>query len=296
MSENAGGSELILRTGASPRGWHRLQLAAECLQKFAWAYRGDTGKVDLKSRPALARGSLLHLALAQHYSRMRCRQNGTPENEWCEPEEAVQLIARLEGIEAHVDIVLRTFRAYLDHYSNDEWKLQIVHVEELMSTTIGGKYLLTGRIDLGYSDLSGRIYICDHKTSGRVTAQHKSYYSVSGQLLGYSRMGREKYGDRYAGMVINLIQLVAKPGDTPKFERIELPRSPNLEARFDRTVADIEESIERMDVSGRAQDDWPKAMNEMSCYGRYGACEYIDQCRHGAGAKSAGNWTWDPGA
>jgi hypothetical protein len=288
----------IIYTGPSPRGWHRLQQAAECLQKYAWTYEAPKKEGPAPTRPALAKGSLIHLAMAQHYARMRATQKnptkqlGTMDDDhpdaWCSPEEAVHLIAQLEGIEGYADVAIQAYRAYLQQYPDDAERWKILDIEELMSTKIAGKYLLTGRMDLSYEDLGGRIWVVDHKTTARLTARHKQFYSVSGQLLGYSHMARQKYGDRFAGLMVNLIQ----HGDNPKFERVTLPRSPNLEARFEQIVVDIEESIERVQASGRDYDDWPKAINELTCYHRYGACDFIDQCRWGAGAKKAGNWTW----
>jgi len=239
---------------------------------------------------ALVRGSLIHLALAQHYAKMRASQEGSPVEAWCDPEEAVQLIAKLEKVEEHAQYAIEAYRAYCRVYPFEDEKQskRIIGVEDLLHTTIAGKYLFTGRMDLVYEDLGGRVFAEDHKTTGRLTSAHKEYYSISGQLLGYSHLAREKYGERYAGMKVNLIQ----HGDSPKFERLTLPRSPNLESKFERIVVDIEESIERMQATGRDYDDWPKAVNEMTCFGRYGACAYIDQCRFGIGAKKAGNWTW----
>jgi hypothetical protein len=297
-----GGEEKIIYTGPSSRGWHRLQQAAECLQKYAWKYEAPKKEADTgKHSPALAKGSLIHLALAQHYAKMRAAQKNpvqqlgmmdddTPES-WCDPEEAVQLIAKLEGIDDKIaNIAIQSYRDYCRVYpfENEMQTMKIVGVEDLMSVKIKGKYLLTGRQDLTYEDMGGRIWVCDHKTTARMTARHKQFYAISGQLLGYSHMARAKYGDKFAGFKVNLIQ----HGDNPKFDRITLPRSPNLEARFEQTIVDIEESIERMQVSGRDFDDWPKAMNELTCFHRYGACEFIDLCRHGYGAKKAGNWTW----
>lgn len=299
MSASAGSAKIIF-TGPSPRGWHRLQLAAECLQKYAWRYEapGATGKLD--PSPALAKGTLIHLALAQHYARMRAglrpdqqdlqELSGIQDREedWCAPEEAVDLISQLEGIEKYAQASVDTYRAYAQHYHDDHHKWKVVAVEELMSGHIAGKYLLTGRADLVVEDMAGRIFVIDHKTTARLTSRHKEFYAVSGQLLGYSHLARLRWGERFSGFIVNLIQ----HGDNPKFERITLPRSPNMEARFEQTVVDIEESIERMQASGRDYDNWPKAMNEMTCYGRYGACDFINQCRWGVGAKKAGNWTW----
>lgn len=285
----------ILNPGPSPRGWHRLQLAAECLQKYSWQFNSPVGERFDSTAPALAKGSLVHLALAQHYMRMRVAQQGAlgqlasgeTVDDWCEPEEAVELMSKLNGTNQYAAEVIDTFHAYCDYYDDDLHTMKILEVESLYDTTIGGKYLLTGRLDLVYEDLGGRVWGLDHKTTARILSRHKEFYTISGQLLGYSHMVREKYGDRYAGFKVNLIQHGGS-----KLNRITLPRSPNLEARFAQTVLDIEESIERMEATERDFDDWPKAMNELTCYHRYGACEYLDQCRWGAGAKKAGNWDW----
>ena len=292
----SGDDAKIIYTGPSPRGWHRLQLAAECLQKFAWAYRSP-GEKDDKTSPALAKGSLIHLALAQHYARMRAGL--TPHHDdlkdlaavqdnpsdWVEPEKAVRLISQLEGTEKYADVAIDAYRSYILQYPDDHLKWKILEVEQLMEVYIAGKYRLTGRADLVVEDLAGRIWVIDHKSTARLTSRQKQFYAISGQLLGYSRMAREKFGDRFAGLIVNLIQ-----HGTAKFSRIVLERSPNLEARFDRIVVDIEESIERMDAEGREHDDWPKSINELTCFHRYGACDFLDQCRWGAGAKKGGSW------
>jgi len=283
----------IIYTGPSPRGWHRLQQAAECLQKYAWKYESPAkeGEPDaLKKSPALVKGSLIHLALAQHYAIMRARQTeGDDPNSWCSPHEAVELIAKLEDNTEYIDPVLQTFDAYARCYNGkiEEQSMKILAVEELFDSRIAGKYRLTGRADLIYEDLAGRVYVVDHKTTSRLTSKHKQYYGVSGQLIGYAHMAREVYGDRFAGMVLNLIQ----HGDSPKFERLTLPRSPFLEQNFEQTVVDLEESIERLQQEGRPHDQWPKAMNELTCFHRYGACEFMDQCRFGKDYKTAGNFT-----
>ena len=284
---SSGPNAKIIHTGPSPRGWHRLQQAAECLQKFAWRYEAPQKEAKGPPSPALAKGSLIHLALAQHYARIKARQEGGDPEEWCEPAEAVTLISQLEGTEAFASVAIEAYEAYCLQYPDDEKTMKIVGIEELMSTKVQGKYLLTGRIDLAFEDMAGRIWAMDHKTTAYLKSSHKQFYTISGQLLGYSHMAREKYGEKYAGMKLNLIQHTK-----PKFDRITLPRSPNLETRFESIVVDIEESIERVQASGRDFDDWPKAINELTCYHRYGPCEYLSQCRFGAGSKKGGRWEW----
>lgn len=282
----------VLSCGPSPRGWHRLQTAAECLQKYAWDYVSDakTGrptKQDSKS-PALMKGSLIHLALAQFYVRMQWRQEGRDESEWCYPEEAVELMAKVDGVPELIDTVIQTFQAYERKYFYDDQMWKVVGVEQLGLTYIKGKYLLTGRRDLIVEDNAGQIWVVDHKTTARLTAKHKQFYGVSGQLLGYDLMARQQYKEKYAGLILNLVEVGGN-----NLDRVQLPRSPNLEAQFENMVVDIEQAIERLEAENRPRDQWPKAMSELTCFTRYGACPHLDQCRFGAGAGKAGNWTWE---
>jgi hypothetical protein len=268
-------------TGPSPRGWHRLQQAAECLQKYAWTYEDPAASKDSKS-PALVKGSLVHLALAQHYARKRDGEEG-----WVEPVEAVELMAKVDKNTQYVPEVVKTYEEYVRRFEYEDRNWTVIKVEDLLEVQIAGKYRLTGRMDLVIEDLAGRIFVVDHKTTGRITSAHAQYYGVSGQLLGYAHMARHHFGERFAGLIVNLVQLGGE-----RFDRIVLPRSPKLEAGFEQIVVDIEESIERMQAQGRHFADWPKAINEMTCYGRYGACNHIDKCRFGKGASTAGAWKW----
>ena len=289
---------LVISTGPSPRGWHRLQMAAECLQRYAWGYENGPRK-DISKKPPLAIGSLIHLALAQHYCRMKQEQDGKNPNEYMDPVEAVQLVAEVQGNQKHVPNVVETYSAYARRYWQDINEREIFAVEVLFDGSLdptpmeqlAGEepYRLTGRVDLMFKDLGGQLWGEDHKSTGRLTKRHKEYFAVSGQLLGYEHICRQKHPE-LAGFKINLIQ---HGGSTePKFERITLPRRPALEAQFVRRAIDIERAIARMKAEDRPVDEWPKAMSELTCYHRYGACDYIDQCRFGPTAKKAGGWNW----
>ena len=292
----------VIFTGPSPRGWHRLQQAAECLQRYAWSYENGP-KEDISKKPPLAIGSLIHLALAQWYSRMKQEQEGKNPNEFMDPVEAVRLVAQVQGNEKHVANVVETFHNYRKRYWQDLNNRRIVAVEVLYDGTLdpgpmealaGEKsYRLTGRLDLMYEDLGGRLIASDHKTTGRLTKRHKEYFAVSGQMLGYAHIVRQKHPD-LASFEINLIQHAGQ-GDT-KFERIFLPRRPALEAQFVARARDIEKSIELMQAEmaagKRKVDEWPKVMSELGCYHRYGACDHIDKCMYGADAKKGGSWEW----
>jgi hypothetical protein len=220
---------------------------------------------------------------------MRERQNGRDEEAYCDPMEAVALVAKVERIESFVSEIQTTFDAYVDEHWADEQMYRIFDVEALHQTTIGGKYLLTGRFDLIVEDGMKRLFIWDHKSSSRIQASHKEFYAMSGQFLAYSHMAQEKYGERFGGVKINMVQM----GNRPAFERFDLKRSPHLEANFAQSVLDIEAAIERLEAEGRPYAQWPKSMNELTCYHRYGACEFMDKCRFGADGMKAGNWVFD---
>ena len=286
----------VIYCGPSPRGWHRLQLAAECLQRYAWTYEvkltpeEELARAEERKRPALMKGSLMHLALAQHYARIQQEQQGLSPDEYVPPLDAVELIGAMEGTPKDViALVKQVYEIYRRTYASDSDRMQILAVEALHSCTIGGKYQFTGRLDLKYRDLAGRVIVCDHKTTGRVTASHRDYYAISGQMLGYSHLARLRHGEEYGGLMINLIEMSTKG----KFERVKLDRSPHLEANFEKIVIDIEESIERIQAEGRNPEDWPKSITELVCFHRYGACDFLDQCKQGKRIQAGGVWQWE---
>ena len=276
---------LVLDPGPSPRGWHRLQLAAECLQKYAWSYETER-REGPKIRPALATGSLIHLLLAQHYARMKQEQEGRNPEEYLEPLEAVQLVAEVKKTSRFVERVIPVYEAYRRSYDSDIRTRIIREVENIYDGTVG-PYRLTGRIDLIWEDLAGRLHATDHKSTGRLTARHRDYYTMSGQFQAYMHLVRQKHG-HLASFEINLIQHT-----NPELLRIKLPRSPILEQQFVSRVIDIERSIEGVKAEGRHIEEWPKAMSELTCFHRYGPCDHMNKCRFGQNAACAGTFTVD---
>lgn len=280
-------------TSASPRGWHRLQLAHECLQKYAYTYeipKEDRAEAEPTKSPGLIRGSLIHLALAQHYSIMRTLQQGGERDEWSEPEVAVDLVARMNKWDSKfVEEALVTYHDYNKEYPFErEIKLhKIVAVEDLFQHEVKGKYLLTGRIDLAYETQNGQIIIVDHKSTARLTKAHEQYYAMHGQLFGYLYLARKHFGEeKVAGFKVNLIQVSMEP----KFQRIDLKRAPIVESTFEQNILDIEERIEHMKSKNRPLDEWPKSINELTCYSRYGPCNFMQRCQYGS---HESQWQWE---
>jgi len=273
----------LLNAGASPRGWSRLSTVLQCPQKYAYTYllsEEEGGGKGGGNSPALIKGSLIHTGLAHHYRRMMADQQGENREDWYEPMIAMQFQAMQEGEawEEHLEASQDSVRDYISHYGLEEFK--IVAVEEMISTKIG-EYLVTGRADLIIQQRStGKVWIVDHKTTSRISSTQQKYYGISGQLIGYEYMGRELFGEElWGGMLLNQIQ----HGSKPKYNRVELPPAPNMLARFPQIVRDAEERIAQLEH--RDVHNYPMAMNELTCYHRYGACQFVDKCRWGKSFK-----------
>jgi len=265
----------ILNTGPSPRGWHRLQSVLECPQKYAFQHELGISTMDSTS-PPLVKGSMMHLALAQHYNRMKNRELGLDEDEWEEPITAMEKQAESEPAwKEYLQQITDCYHAYVQHYPIESFK--VLEVEQLAYTKIFDQYLFTGRFDLVVEDRAGRVWVVDHKTTTRIMARQVKYYGISGQLVGYAYMGQLIFGDRFAGMLLNQVQHTGKF----TFKRVKLPPAPNLMERFPYTVKDAEERIKELQDSGRKPNEWPMAMNELTCYHRYGACKFLESCQWG---------------
>ena len=272
---------LLVFTGPSPRGWHRIAQFLECPSKYAWRYeagttghRAPTGPLD--EAVPLVRGSLIHLGLAQHYSRMRETQAGRDPETYYTPHEAMDIISEAKGgtYASEVKECKDCISKYLDHYYHEDFK--VLRVEELYEGTFDG-YPLTGRLDLVVEDRQGRVWVIDHKTTGFLSKKQRMFYSISGQMHAYRWLASMQYGERLAGMRLNMVQHT----NGFKFERFDLEPAPHMFANFPRVIREAEEAIQRFKDEGRAPKDWPMAVSELTCFHRYGACEHIEKCKWG---------------
>lgn len=270
----------LLNAGPSPRGWSRLGTMLQCPQRYAWTYvlppEEGGGRPNTIS-PALIRGSMIHTGLAHHYQRMQTRVNGGDPEEFYKPVDAMHMQAIQEGDDwiKEIDYCSSALQAYISHYGMETF--EVVGVEQTMYANIG-PYQVTGRADLIIRDTNGKVWIVDHKTTGRINNSQQKYYGISGQLIGYEFMGRQIFGDEWGGMLLNLIQ----HRSPYKFVRHELPPAPNMLVRFPEMVRIAEERIETL--KDTPVDQYPMAMNELVCYHRYGACEFVEKCRWGKNA------------
>ena len=135
---------------------------------------------------------------------------------------------------------------------------------------------LTFRVDLVIRDSGGRIWFVDHKTTSRILSSHPRSYGMSGQFLSYSLAGRQIYGEKFGGCILNLMQ--AQSGDV-KFIRPDLPAAPGLLRGLPPTIERAWKGIQAL--SDTPAGYWPIAPTEHTCWTRYGACRNYDRCRLG---------------
>lgn len=275
---------LLVFTGPSPRGWHRIQTFLECPQRYAWTYEGGSGHGSAKASAneeegeaaPLVRGSLIHLGLAQHYSQMREYQNGRDPELYYAPEDAMRIMAEAKGgvWAAEVEDMIRCVNAYRDYWHSEDFK--VLHVEELFQGEFEG-YPLTGRLDLVVEDRAGKVWVIDHKGTAFLNEKQRQFYSMSGQMQAYRWLAAGVYGERLAGVRLNLIQHTK----TFKFQRVDTEPAPHLFRRFPESVRYAEEEIARLKALNLPANEWPMAMTELTCFHRYGKCKFAERCKWG---------------
>ncbi len=121
----------FIDTGPSENGWHAHEDVLMCDQYSAY---GELGLVGIEREP-LARGTLIHIALAHHYAGKWCTDNGhNPWDHYLTPEEAVQEKVRREAKEPlyrkWADRVLAALAIYKVHWENTDAQYTVETVEQ----------------------------------------------------------------------------------------------------------------------------------------------------------------------
>lgn len=218
-----------------------------------------------------------------------------------------------------LDMSAHAVARYVEHYQREMDTMRIVAVEVEHETVLGvldcpghhehGKNLIyTARVDFVLMDQNGRITIPDTKTSGAVSSAQAKYYSRHGQFFGLELVGRSTYGDRFDGARLNMVQT-----DGGRFERPALKPRPwaigNYRDRLlrrEHEIAALEirtaeywterrglafaesgstalsEEQERLAATADLTSyTWDAADHELTCFSRYGLCEFAGSCDWG---------------
>ena len=265
----------LLDAGRSERGWHRIENMLRCPRLFALR---EIQGIQFDISPPLVNGSLIHIALAHHYQRQWERQNDGDPNLWLSPADAITALAQKREEESPlwvkaINQITEAYYAYSDNWSQEDWK--VLEVENELRAQVGkGQHLYTQRADLTVEDVHGRIWIVDHKSCYRITSKTLRQHILDGQFLGYQMFGRAKYGDKFAGVLVNRIKLSA-PFD---FDRRSIEPAPSALSHFVQTIESAEERIAKY---GENIESYPMALNNQTCFGKYGQCSAFTRCQFG---------------
>jgi hypothetical protein len=225
----------------------------------------------------LARGILGHVGLAQHFARLGCAQSGRDPDEFAKPVAAMERAAnqiKCHRIYDAFEAALAGIDAHLALMPPEVETMRVRAVEFLIDTTFGG-HPYTARIDLVMEDANRGVWAIDHKFVGRIEDKTLTRYAMSGQFLGITHLGQRKWGDQFAGVMLNVCGCRVQ-----KHVRRQIEAAPYALQRFERNVIEAEQEIARM-TAENDERAWPLAMHEQVCYSAYGPCDEFDRCRWG---------------
>lgn len=255
---------------SGPAGWHAHGTFAQCPQ--AWAYRYRLNLVPLGAAKPLVRGSMLHAGLAHHYAGVQ-GQTGI-----ATPAEAVDHTGDKLAADAETRAVVHSaLEQYVAGHAHEAERLKVIGVEQVLEAEINGNRY-TQRADLIVEGANGGVVILDHKGVGFIDGKTSAAHTLNGQMVGYKWLGRQYFGDRFGGVVLNLIQL----GREYRTLRRTVEQAPEAVKQFPDRIADIQRA--KAALADRDPWEYPKALSEVVCFNRYGACQFMQLCRYGANA------------
>jgi hypothetical protein len=286
-------TKILLNTGPSARGWHRLEAFIRCPRLFALGYgrSGESEEMAQANRKRfpptkqLVRGSMAHAGLAHLYARLKASREGADPEIYYRPSEAVSLVAATfgdMGIEL-LNPVLGILNAYVARYAGEVTMMRAVGVETPLSMEVEHFYKgvralsiashsYTARADLIHERADGKVWIMDHKCVGKIESKSIERYALSGQFLGLQHLGWATYGECFGGVELNLLSM--KNHD---FLRKVIDPAPWALEHFLDTVRYVEEGIARFEMTGEA----PGSFSEFTCMTPYGKCPAFHMCRFG---------------
>ena len=272
---------LLLDTGPSARGAHRLQTALTCPALFAFQHR-LRHEASLGDRGPLVRGSIGHAGLAHHYARLGCEQHGIDPETYYPVHDAIDMVATKMAPMGNQfrKLIHDAYVAYQSFYAVE--RHEIIGVEcpvDEMVPTPDGPLRFTQRWDLLTKDDAGRYWITDHKFVAKIESKTVTRYALSIQFTSMVWLGHKRFGKDFGGARLNLVGV---GNGAFHFHRPPLPPAPDAVRRFPETLAHAERVIAAVEA---LPDPWsaPHAYSEMICMTPYGPCPAMELCRWGQG-------------
>lgn len=317
-------SKLLIDAGRSERGWSRIGNFFKCPQLFAYQERIGLQLIPASAltRGSMGHVTQAHQHAIWGCQQGGCFVDDvyhTDAEAFMAPEDAVIEWCDRYGGHEHLDRMMETFRRYMA--THPEPPGRIVAVEYPISAVLGevkgqwglwvydehegtlisrqtqtpitvtplnvpghedhGKPItMTRRLDLVVEDRQGRLWIWDHKNQANVQPNRSvDAYAIDGGFAAFRIMGKQAWPN-FAGLMLNLIQT-----QSPwRVARPTVPPTPGRDRHFAQMLWRAEHQLAALDVEKLSPWEWPKAMHETTCYGRYGSCGATRFCFYGKSA------------
>jgi hypothetical protein len=216
--------------------------------------------------PSLAIGTLIHVFLASHYTRMI-------EPEYLLAPEVVHDAVKLYANPEFVGEAWRVFSAYRVYYSLEI--IQPLAIEyDLKDPRTGEscRYDLIAYLPEGIAGYRPGTYVYEHKSASRFDSDTLEGWACDGEVIGqaalWKRLGLDLRFGKLQGVMINLLG----KHKVPQFYRtLVSPDSIQIASHLD----DLKRWESLIQLS-TASNSFPRARG--GCLGRYGRCVFFDEC------------------
>jgi hypothetical protein len=265
-----------------------IDTARQCLHKHRLGYK-ERWRTE-RTSPALAKGTLWHLVLEQHYLSLKSTQKDPSTNLRYSPDHrldlAVEAVKPLlfkpnsrEPMDEVAELVAWMYTGYVHQWGIDqEWRiLDVEYATEVWLPTAQGsrsRFKLKLKIDLVVR-ADQHIWVVDHK-SGRNLPKRKQL-DINDQFALYTWALRQEGHDVFGSL-----------HNAARTQRNLDPSTQTLESRFERnrlTRTDAELDTVAVEAYRTLRNAWripigeePRSPNEDTCGWR---CDYLEPCLFG---------------
>lgn len=249
--------------GASGRGWSSYATFQRCPYLYKLSYlEGQRGAPS----SALTTGSAFHTFLALHYTWM------LDENLKLTPFVAKDMLLSLGADAKAVIEAFRLYEAYADKYTNDY--LMPIEMEAWAQDPDGNtcRFDMIAEVPEAQPGVVPGIYIIEHKTAARFTADAIEGWRNDGEILGQIMVWkRAKLDKKYGKLRGTIVNIVGKQ-KIIQFHRTIVPAQ---RWHVQQHMEDLKmwAALQQMYA---ATNVWPKS--RANCVTKFGMCSFFDHC------------------
>lgn len=250
-------------------GWSNVSTFQRCPWLWKQRYLLGNRPAMLTESPALAVGTLIHVFLAVHYSRMiDAHYPLTPDD--------VYGLARAKANPEFVENAWRVFTGYRIFYNAEN--IQPLSIEHDLKDPRTGESCRYDLIAYFPESIAGRpigTFVIEHKSTSRFDHAALEGWVNDGEVIGqvalWKRLGLDHRFGKLEGMLVNLLG----KQKTPQYHRTWVsPESWQIDGHLD----DLTRWNGLIQLS-KSSNNFPRA--RQGCINKFGMCDFWDTCAHG---------------